>query len=784
MNGRQLDEEAIFQIVRKLDDPGDRSTYLDQVCAGDQPLRDRVDALLKVHAQERQFLQTIPQPAPTTPLFAAAEEAGHEIGRYKLRERLGEGGFGIVWAAEQSVPVRRKVALKIIKPGMDTRDIVARFEAERQALALMDHPNIAHVFDGGTTPQGRPYFVMELIRGVPVTEHCDANRLTIAERLKLFIDVCKAVQHAHQKGIIHRDIKPSNVLVTLHDNEPVPKVIDFGVAKALSQQLTDKTIYTRVHTAVGTLAYMAPEQAALTNQDIDTRADIYGLGALLYELLTGTTPLDSERLERAALDEAIRIVREEEPPRASMKLSSLGAAATTVSTKRQTDPAALQRIMRGELDWILLKALEKDRTRRYETASALAEDLERYLHDEPVKACPPSALYALRKLARKHRIVLRTAGLVAVALGLGLVATACLAIRLDHKADELAKNLYIETMVAAGNAYYENNYVAANELHAGYDGSPLRQFEWSWLEHALCPRGFQKEIAVPYGVGSMCFSPTGDRIAFGLRDGTVYVIGRTSDKGQRYGSPGPSWTFTPVTFLDDSHVVYGKTCDKSHELRRVDLHTGAEDCIGQHPGEIACVHNGGEFIVSVCQAGRMRLWKLGNNQPLMDLDLGVGATATLSRDGRYVAAADGEGTIRVWESNSVSQPLVEFRGHGCASTLCFSPSSEVLAAGVGQLLKIWKWREEAEIFAESYSDQVLSVEFSSDGHRLLTTARDGAVRFFRIDLQERRRSNRTNRGTASPVVWSLWSIIVRRKAGDYWRFRPTHRAVVSARSRT
>ena len=345
------------------------------------------------------------------------------IGPYKLREQLGMGGFGAVWAAEQLEPVRRKVALKIIKPGMDTDAVVARFEAERQALALMEHPNIARVFDAGTTEHGRPYFVMELIRGVPITQYCDENHLTVHQRLALFVEVCKAIQHAHQKGIIHRDVKPSNVLVTLHDGSPVPKVIDFGIAKALSQRLTEKTIYTRVHQAIGTLAYMSPEAAELSGLDMDTRADVYGLGVLLYELLTGTTPFDKKRLEEAALHEACRIIREEEPPKASTRLTTLGETATALSLQRNTDPRDLAQLVYGDLDWILVKALEKDRTRRYESASAFAADVRRYLNNEPIEARPPSTWYRLRKYSRRHRsLVAGVSAMLAILIVSSVVA--------------------------------------------------------------------------------------------------------------------------------------------------------------------------------------------------------------------------------------------------------------------------------------------------------------------------------------------------------------------------
>ena len=344
------------------------------------------------------------------------EGPGTVIGPYKLLEQIGEGGMGIVYMAEQTQPVRRKVALKIIKPGMDTKQVIARFEAERQALAMMDHPNIAKVLDAGATESGRPYFVMELVRGIPITEYCDQHRLPIHERLDLFMQVCQAVQHAHQKGIIHRDIKPTNVLVTSLDGVPLPRVIDFGIAKATGQSLTDKTLFTGFAQLIGTPLYMSPEQAELSAVDVDTRSDIYSLGVLLYELLTGTTPFDQDTFRTAALDEVRRIIREDEPPKPSTRLSALGATLTTVSDNRQTDARKLNRSLRGELDWIVMKALEKDRSRRYETASGLARDVERYLAGDPVEAGPPSGWYRLRKFARRNRVVLTATVLVALAL--------------------------------------------------------------------------------------------------------------------------------------------------------------------------------------------------------------------------------------------------------------------------------------------------------------------------------------------------------------------------------
>jgi serine/threonine protein kinase/tetratricopeptide (TPR) repeat protein len=432
-----MDDESIFLAAIDKAPGAERRAFLNEACSGDDALRHRVEQLLEADARAKGILEHGPAGvnAQDEP---AGECPGDRIGPYELVELIGEGGMGVIFLAEQREPVNRRVALKVVKPGLDTRQVLARFEAERQALAMMDHPNIAKIHDAGTTAGGRPYFVMELVQGVPITAYCDEHHLTPRERLALFLPICRAIQHAHQKGIIHRDIKPSNILVNLVDGQPAPKIIDFGIAKAIDRRLIERTMFTELGAIIGTPEYMSPEQAKLSRLDIDTRSDIYSLGVLLYELLTGTTPLEPARLRRAAFDEVLRRIREDEPPAPSTRLGTTEQL-PSIAARRRTDPGRLAKMLRGDLDWIVMKALEKDRSRRYATADALALDVQRHLDGDAVEAGPPSVSYRLRKFVRKHRAALATATAFALLLVAATAVSAWQAVR-AKRAETLARN--------------------------------------------------------------------------------------------------------------------------------------------------------------------------------------------------------------------------------------------------------------------------------------------------------------------------------------------------------
>jgi WD40 repeat protein/serine/threonine protein kinase len=646
------DERDIFVSALQLKSAAEREAYLKEVCASRPELLDRVRSLLQANTIEDGFLETPLLEAVVAVGDAGLTEApGAVIGRYKLLERIGEGGMAVVYMAGQERPVQRKVALKIIKLGMDTKSVIARFEAERQALALMDHPGIAKVFDGGATETGRPYFVMELVRGVPITEYCDQNQLSTRARLDLFIQVCQAIQHAHQKGIIHRDIKPSNILVTLHDGTPVPKVIDFGIAKATESRLTDRTLFTRFQTFVGTPAYMSPEQAQMSGLDIDTRADIYALGVLLYELLTGRTPFESQELLRTGLEDCRRMIREKEPTRPSTRVSTLPhEELTTTAERRRTEPAQLIRLLRTDLDWITMKCLEKDRTRRYETASALVLDIRRHLDGQTVWARPPSTKYRVQKFVRRNKVIVAVASVVVLA---AIVSTwqAIRATRAEREqsrlrgtiqealqqeaqqrqraeAQELAalRRAYNSDMTLAQQALGVNNYGRVVGLLDRYrpkpQGADFRQWEWRYF-----------------------WNQTRSEAAFAL--------------------PQQPDAITGVALSPDSRL-----------------------------------------LVSTDMSGRLKLWDLGKRTELMalhepGLDVRVFA---FSHDGARLVTVINEGrrpaTVRVW-TVAERKMAIEFPCAGRVCALAFSPDDTGLLL-LGQDLSVHNWD-----FQEQHLERVL-----------------------------------------------------------------------------
>jgi len=598
MPSAQQHEEALFRAAVELPSAATRRAFLDQACAGDLALLQRLEALLAAHEEPDEMASEPAAVAATIKLNspgAEDEAVGQTLGRYKLLEKVGEGGCGVVYVAEQTEPVRRRVALKVIKLGMDTKAVVARFEAERQALAMMDHPNIAKVLDAGTTETGRPFFVMELVRGIRITEYCDQNQLSTNERLDLFIKVCQAIQHAHQKGIIHRDIKPSNILVTLHDGIPVPKVIDFGIAKATEGRLTDATVYTQLHQFIGTPAYMSPEQAEMSGLDIDTRSDIYSLGVLLYELLAGSTPFDGKELIASGIDAMRKMIREKEPVRPSTRFATLkGEELTTTAKRRSAESAKLLHQLKGDLDWIVMKCLEKDRTRRYETANGLAYDLKRHLNNEPVLARPPSAAYKFQKSFRRNKLVFTAATAVSAALILGLAVSSWQMVaarqarnsekeqrlkaqgaqkvaeserrvaesereRADGQArkaiesqEQSQRLLYDSDMNLAQQALKLNNLGRARRLLDRHRPQPgeedLRGWEWRYLWQLIRNEAIVTLTNRPARGFSAGFSPDGSRLAVGWYDGRVDL----------WDVPGRRWvrSLTAREDLSPAHVAF------------------------------------------------------------------------------------------------------------------------------------------------------------------------------------------------------------------------------------
>jgi eukaryotic-like serine/threonine-protein kinase len=760
-------EIEVFNVALELP-ATERSAYLDRACAGDAALRQRIEELLKASAESCQCLEGPPAvlsgpDGSVRQTSIIAEKPGDRIGRYKLLQQIGEGGCGVVYMAEQEEPVRRRVALKVIKLGMDTKNVIARFEAERQALALMDHPNIAKVLDAGATDTGRPYFVMELVRGIKITDYCDQNSLATRERLGLFIQVCRAIQHAHQKGIIHRDIKPSNILVTMDDRAAVPKVIDFGIAKATQGKLTDHTLFTAFEQFIGTPAYMSPEQAEMRVQDIDTRSDIYSLGVLLYELLTGQTPFDAKKLMQAGLEEIRRTIREREPERPSTRLSTMLAAdLTTVAGHRQVQPPKLIHLVRGDLDWIVMKCLEKDRTRRYETANGLAVDIQRHLSNEPVVARPPSAAYRLQKAWRRNRLVFTAAALIAATLIVGIAISSWQAIEAgrarnagkkqllaaqaaqqaekqqrelaERREAEVSRLLYIANMNVAQQAWDENNIARLRQILEDTRDSPYRGFEWYYWQ----PQTHMALMTLRGHLGpvlSVAVSPDGQRIATGSDDTTAKIWDAASGRELLTLKGHRDWIKRVAFSPDGKRIV---TASHDQTARVWDVATGRElftlkghsDVVGS-----ALFSQDGRRIVTGSWDKTAKVWDADTGRELLTLKGQTGkiwAALAISPDGQRIATASDDKTAIIWDAVT-GRELLRLKGHTDPITfLAFSPDNERIAtASKDKTAKVWDTATGRELLTlKGHTSFVLCVTFSPDGQWLATSSDDNTVKVW------------------------------------------------------
>jgi serine/threonine protein kinase/WD40 repeat protein len=780
----------IFLKAMEIESPEKRRSFVDQACGNNEELRAQVESLLHAEGEVGNFLQSprdVDNSAPTfgQTLDPIRETAGTVIGRYKLLQQIGEGGMGVVYMAEQERPVRRRVALKIIKPGMDSAQVIARFEAERQALAMMDHPNIARVLDAGCTDTGRPFFVMELVQGIPITKYCDDKQLNTRERLELFMQVCQAVQHAHQKGIIHRDIKPSNVLVMIYDSKPVPKIIDFGVAKALHQRLTEMTMFTQFGAVVGTLEYMSPEQAEMDALGTDTRSDIYSLGVLLYELLTGSTPMDGKKLRSLGYAEMLKTIREVDPPRPSTRLSQSINEVASISANRHTEPRRLQKTVAGDLDWIVMKCLEKDRTRRYETANGLAQDIQRHLQDEAVSASPPGSVYKFQKLVRRNKLVFGAVGCVTGALLLGIIASAWQAVRATHAKQEalaaesraidaqvnerqqrqladaaresearLRQQAQVEELAARQRAYASDMNLAQkalaeanlgraldllNEERPGPGQRDLRGWEWRYLWQqtrsdalfTLCQQSNQ--------INSLAASADGNWLAVGQHhQGGVSVWDlRTRQESIRLAKDA---TGCCVAFSPTEPLMAFSSEDKLHLWN-----VTTRQMVGEFPLPVElrglAFAKDGRTLVTCTDNGDTTLWHIPDGAKLASYSVGIqpltmATSYAVTPDLGLAAYATGGGRICIVNLPDGRVLWTAVATKARVTALAFSPDGKTLASAAGfdeSDIRLWDVATAKEIGRlQGHGSWVSSLVFWPDGKKLASSSADQTIRIWDV----------------------------------------------------